>query len=126
MGQSRPQLCWSLTAINCIGVRPGSTMQSFKMAIGVAKGDLLKVGTSSNADNSPFTTANFTSVGPFDQLTRGLGTYENHQLNERSHRKIVGQQISHLQSLSVTVRLGVLRTLLERLMHSRGRHAQLR
>jgi hypothetical protein len=52
--------------------------------------------------------------------------YEKYQLNERSHRKIVGQQISHLQRINAAVRLGVLRTLLERLMHSRGRHAQLR
>lgn len=51
---------------------------------------------------------------------------KKHQLNKRSRRKIVCQQISHLRWLNEPVRLGVLRTLLECLMHSRGRHAQLR
>jgi hypothetical protein len=60
------------------------------------------------------------------RLHRESSPYEKYQLNERSHCKIVYQQISDLQRIKATVRLVVLRTLLERLMHSRSRQAQLR
>jgi len=60
---------------------------------------------------------NFVALGP-ESIAKA---YEKYQLNKRWRRKIVWQQISHLRWLNGAVRLGVLRTLLECLMHSRGR-----
>ena len=49
--------------------------------------------------------------------------YGKYQLSERWHRKIVWREISHLHASHASPQLRVLRTLLEGLMHCRGRYA---
>jgi len=52
--------------------------------------------------------------------------FEKHQFRELPQVKIVWRKNSHLHRLNATQRLGVLRMLLEGLMHGRGGYAQLR